>query len=78
VLFLREHNRIATQLAAINPNWSDESLFQEARKINIAIYQHILYNEWLPRVIGKNYANSSGLLPILGQDYFHKYNPAVK
>jgi len=52
-LFMREHNRIATELARINPRWSDDKIYQEARKINVAEYQHILFKEWLPIIIGK-------------------------
>ncbi len=51
-LFLDNHNRIAAQLQKLNPTWSDEQLFQEARKINIAEYQSIVYNEWIPDVLG--------------------------
>ena len=74
---MREHNRIATQLASINPSWSDESLFQEARKIVIAIMQHIVYKEWLPVLIGQNYASAGNLLPISGDGFFKDYNPSV-
>ncbi|XP_053668161.1 peroxidase-like [Anopheles marshallii] len=53
LIFLREHNRLANQLKLLNANWSDEVLFQEARRINIAQYQYIVYYQYLPGVLGR-------------------------
>ncbi|KAJ8930106.1 hypothetical protein NQ314_017134 [Rhamnusium bicolor] len=54
-IWYREHNRIAEQLAALNTQWEDEILFQEARRIVIAEMQHITYNEWISKVLAHKY-----------------------
>ena len=61
-IWVREHNRIATALSALNPQWDEERLFQEARQIVIAQIQKITYKDYLPLVIGD-------LLPELILDY---------
>jgi hypothetical protein len=65
-LFVRNHNLIATELAKEHPGWSDEQLYQEARKINIAEYQYITYTQYLPDLLGPS------ALPAYGG-----YNPNV-
>ncbi|XP_028140845.1 peroxidase-like [Diabrotica virgifera virgifera] len=52
ILWIREHNRIATGLCTLNPMWDDEKIFQTARAINIAQWQHITYYELLPVYAG--------------------------
>lgn len=71
-----EHNRIATILAQINPHWNDETLFQEARKINIAQHQHIIYYEWLPIFIGlENALKNKIIYQTVG--HVNDYDPSV-
>jgi len=65
-LFVRNHNAIAAELQQENPTWTDEQIFQEARKLNIAEYQNIIYTQYLPALLGPSYAPA-----------YTGYNPSV-
>uniref|UniRef100_A0A673VDL4 Lactoperoxidase n=1 Tax=Suricata suricatta TaxID=37032 RepID=A0A673VDL4_SURSU len=52
-LWFREHNRVATELLALNPHWDGDTIYHEARKIVGAQMQHITYQHWLPKVLGE-------------------------
>ncbi|MFM9994678.1 MAG: peroxidase family protein [Phycisphaerales bacterium] len=52
-LWVREHNRLCAVLAAANPSWDDEKLYQEARRRVIALNAHVTFNEYLPAILGK-------------------------
>ncbi|KAL7017804.1 hypothetical protein ACKWTF_010537 [Chironomus riparius] len=60
ILFVREHNRIALELQKLNPHWSDEILFQEARRINIAEFQNVAYYGWFTAIVGAQNVDSLG------------------
>ena len=75
-IWMREHNRFARALSQVNPEWTDEILFQESRRILNAVYQNIIYSEWLPIIIGSNHMNSN-YLSVRENDYFFGYDCRV-
>lgn len=53
-IWMREHNRVATELALEDPSLTDEQLYQQARQIVSAEIQAITFNEFLPALFGSN------------------------
>jgi hypothetical protein len=51
-LFIREHNRLAGLIKAVQPGMNDEAIYQTARKIVGAEMQIITYEEFLPAIMG--------------------------
>uniref|UniRef100_A0A8C4MW63 Thyroid peroxidase n=1 Tax=Equus asinus TaxID=9793 RepID=A0A8C4MW63_EQUAS len=51
-LWLREHNRLAAALKALNAHWSADTAYQEARKIVGALHQIITMRDYVPRILG--------------------------
>ncbi|XP_008576610.1 PREDICTED: thyroid peroxidase [Galeopterus variegatus] len=51
-LWLREHNRLATALKALNPHWSADAAYQEARKVVGALHQIITLRDYVPKILG--------------------------
>lgn len=72
-LSVNQHNKIAKKLYQLNPHWSDEHLYQEARKINIGQYQHVVYYEYLPMLLGSHAMKKWDLIPSKSS-YFNGYN----
>ncbi|KAK6644324.1 hypothetical protein RUM43_000591 [Polyplax serrata] len=60
-VWVREHNRIAEILSRVNPHWSDDTIFEETRRIVIAEIQHITYKHWIPQVLGYEITEKSNL-----------------
>ena len=48
----RNHNWHVEQLRTQNPSWSEERLYHAARALNEAEYQKVIYDEYLPKLIG--------------------------
>ena len=51
-IWVREHNRIVGELTKLDPTLSDEDLYQTARKIIGGVMQKIVFEEYLPEVLG--------------------------
>ena len=72
-LWVREHNRVAREIADnefygedLTDGSIDEEIYQRARAVVVALLQKVTYYEWLPALIGKDC-----LEPYYG------YNPSV-
>ena len=63
----REHNRLAGQLKKKSKSKDDEFIYQKARSLLIAELQSIVYNEYLPILLGAKLMKS--------RNFYIKQNP---
>lgn len=69
MIFARNHNHLAELLTVVNPQWNDETLFQEARRVNIAIFQN-LFQELVEKVFKRKVSYD--------EPYDETLNPSAK
>ena len=76
-LWVRQHNDLAKEIKLINQQYTDEEIFQETRKIVIAIYQHIVYNEFLPRILPQTtWATTAPVFPAIKKSISNSFSLA--
>ena len=79
-LFVNEHNRIAKQIKKSDENLDDEEIYQQTRRIVIAELQNIVYNEFLPIILGEKFVKDHNLnLPSIesSSTYEDAINPTL-
>jgi len=57
-LLVSEHSRLEKMIATVKPDWSKNKVFQEARNIVTAEYQHMIVKELMPVLVGNIKAGS--------------------
>ncbi|ELU01203.1 hypothetical protein CAPTEDRAFT_159209 [Capitella teleta] len=77
VLLFRWHNHQAAQLQANHPDWSDERLFLEARKLVIAHHQKIVMYDWIPAWLGTEVSEYKGYNPSVHPGIAHVFQSAA-
>jgi len=51
-IFLRAHNIVAQGIFQVAPEAFPDLIYEEAKKFVIAYFQRIVYEEWLPILLG--------------------------
>ena len=68
-LFVFEHNRLVKKIKQRKPHLTDERVFKRARQRNVWQYQKIIFEEWLPLLLGKNRIPKK-FVPLISDNYF--------
>ncbi len=68
-IFVREHNLQCDKIRSRHPEWTDEQIYQRARKIIGGFIQNITFTEWFNSLTGSQLPDYSG--------YNSKINPQI-
>lgn len=71
-IFLRSHNKFADEIKTRNPDWTDETIFGAAKKLNVQLYREIVFDEWLPVALGQEISTKINTEEILKQNNLGK------
>lgn len=77
VLFFRWHNVVASRIKKHNPDWSDEDVFQRARRIVIATLQNVIAYEYLPAFLDEELPPYKGYNPDIHPGITHVFQSAA-
>lgn len=77
IVFLRWHNVIALRIKNQHPSWSDEDIFQRARRIVVASLQNIFVYEYLPALLETNVSPYKGYNPDMHPGVSHIFQAAA-
>ena len=77
-LFLREHNRLAREIASRRPNWNDEKIYNMARKIVGGQMQNVVYGQFLTTVLGRRTMQQMKLDVSRDSHYNPRTDPSIR
>ncbi|XP_059163647.1 peroxidase-like isoform X2 [Physella acuta] len=78
-IFMLKHNQWALELREKAPWLPEEEVYQKTRSLLIAVMEKIMYNEWLPIILGNDTVHKEGIYtPLNKVTYFDKnVNPSI-
>ncbi|XP_039247573.2 peroxidasin-like [Styela clava] len=74
-IWARYHNYVARNVKLVNMGWDSDEVFNVARRIVSAIYQSIVYREYLPLLLGPEWVKRFDLKPVDGFGFWNGYDP---
>jgi len=78
MVFHRLHNKLCDAIWNLDNNLTDDQIFNGARNLNTAIFQHIVYDEYLPLLIGQERVGDyPGYDPTRNPAVYNEFTSAV-